>query len=92
MQSAEDGIGAGIEDPLRVPAQEADVADRVRDAKDGRVALEDGRTVRLVPGTCLNIPPGFIHNEVSYSPDMEVMVFTSPAVIGSVPIDPPATA
>jgi quercetin dioxygenase-like cupin family protein len=53
------------------------------------IALEDGRTVRLVPGTCLNIPPGYIHNEVSYSTDMEVMVFTSPAVIGSVPVDPP---
>ena len=51
------------------------------------IALEDGRTVRLVPGTCLNIPPGFIHNEIGYAPDMEVMVFTSPAQIGNVPVD-----
>jgi quercetin dioxygenase-like cupin family protein len=53
------------------------------------IALEDGTTVRLVPGTCLNIPPGYGHAETDYSPDMEMLVFTSPAVMKTTAIDPP---
>ena len=51
--------------------------------------FEDGQTVRLLPGSCLNIPPGAGHIEVSYSPDMEVLVFTGPASIGTTEIAPP---
>jgi quercetin dioxygenase-like cupin family protein len=51
--------------------------------------FEDGQSVRLVPGSCLNIPPGAGHIEVSYSPDMEVLVFSSPAQIGTTPIPSP---
>lgn len=51
--------------------------------------FEDGQTVRLVPGSCVNIPPGAGHIEVSYSPDMEVLVFSSPATIGTTLLPPP---
>ena len=44
--------------------------------------FEDGRTVRLLPGSCLNIPPGAGHIEVSYSPDMEVLVSPAPPASG----------
>ncbi len=53
------------------------------------IALEDGTTVRLEPGSCLNIPPGYGHAEIGYAPDMEVLVFSSPAEIGTTSIDPP---
>lgn len=56
------------------------------------LALEDGRLVRIVPGSCLNIPPGFGHNEVGYSDDFEVMVITKPGRIGTTSIPRPASA
>jgi hypothetical protein len=54
------------------------------------LAFEDGTSVRLLPGSCLNIPPGAGHIEVSYSPDMEVLVFTRPSKIGTTNIGAPA--
>ena len=56
------------------------------------LALEDGRIVRITPGSCLNIPPGYGHSEIDYSDDMEVMVITKPAKIGTTPIPRPANA
>ncbi len=56
------------------------------------IALEDGRIVRLLPGSCLNIPPGYRHSEVAYSDDMEVMVMTKPAQIGTTPVPRPPNA
>lgn len=53
------------------------------------LAFEDGTTIRLVAGSCVNIPPGFGHNEVAYSDDLEVLVFTSPAQIDTIEIDEP---
>ena len=54
--------------------------------------LEDGTTIRLEPGSCINIPPGCGHRETGYSEDFEVIVFTSPANMGTVEIAPPASA
>lgn len=51
--------------------------------------LEDGTSVRLEAGSCLNIPPGFGHREVGYSDDFEVIVFTNPGEMGTVEIAPP---
>ena len=53
------------------------------------IALEDGRVIKLIPGTCMNIPPGFIHNEISYSPDLEMLVVTDPAEVTTVAVDAP---
>lgn len=53
------------------------------------LAFEDGSTVRLEAGSCINIPPGYGHIELSYSEDLEVIVFTRPAEIGTVNIDDP---
>ena len=53
------------------------------------IALEDGRVVKLVPGTCLTIPPGYIHNEIGYSPDMEMLVMTKPAEVITVAVEAP---
>jgi hypothetical protein len=53
------------------------------------IALADGQMVKLVPGTCLNIPPGFAHNEIGYSADMEMLVITNPGNATTVPVDPP---
>lgn len=53
------------------------------------IALEDGRVVKLVPGTCLNIPPGYVHNEVGYAPDMEMFVMNKPGTVDTVPVDMP---
>jgi quercetin dioxygenase-like cupin family protein len=54
------------------------------------IALEDGEVVKLVKGTCLNIPPGYIHNEIGYSPDMEMLVMTKPADVTTVAVDSPS--
>ena len=55
-----------------------------------QLELEDGTSVRLEAGSCLNIPPGMGHRELDYSDDFEVIVITSPADMGTVEIDPPA--
>lgn len=54
------------------------------------IALEDGRIAKLTPGTCLNIPPGLLHNEIGYAPDMQMLVLTRPAEVTTVAVDPPA--
>jgi quercetin dioxygenase-like cupin family protein len=54
------------------------------------IALEDGRVIKLVPGTCMNIPPGYAHNEIGYSADLEMLVVTDPAEVTTVPVDAPA--
>ncbi|MDW3213648.1 MAG: cupin domain-containing protein [Ilumatobacteraceae bacterium] len=53
------------------------------------LGFEDGRVVRLEPGSCVNIPPGYGHVELGYSDDMEVLVISSPGTMGTVEIDPP---
>jgi len=53
------------------------------------IALEDGRVIKLVPGTCLNIPPGYVHNEIGYSPQMEMLVMTNPGTATTVGVDAP---
>lgn len=53
------------------------------------LAFEDGTTVHLEPGSCINIPPGLGHCETGYSEDFEVIVFTSPAEIATTPIGEP---
>jgi len=54
------------------------------------IALEDGRMAKLVPGSCLQIPSGFVHNEVGYAADMEMLVMSGPDAVTTVPVDPPA--
>ena len=53
------------------------------------LAFEDGSVVRIEPGSCINIPSGYGHSEIGYSEDMEVLVFTQPAVIGTTEIPVP---
>jgi mannose-6-phosphate isomerase-like protein (cupin superfamily) len=52
--------------------------------------LENGETVILREGDCINIPPGFRHNEIRTSDNLEALEFTSPAVMETVPVDAPA--
>ena len=54
------------------------------------LAFEDGSVVRLEPGSCVNIPAGYGHNETGYSEDLEVIVFTQPSVIGTTQIPVPS--
>ncbi len=54
------------------------------------IALEDGTVAKLVPGSCLQIPPGYVHNEIGYAPDMEMFVLTAPADAETVPAEAPA--
>lgn len=56
------------------------------------IAFEDGRLVRLVAGTCVNIPPGVGHNEIGYSDDFEALVIFAPESFETVSIPDPATA
>ena len=51
--------------------------------------LENGETVTLREGCCISIPPGFLHNEIRTSDNMEALEFTSPAVMQTVAVDPP---
>lgn len=53
------------------------------------LAFEDGTSVRLEPGSCINIPPGFGHCETGYSEDFEVVVITNPAQLATFPMNPP---
>lgn len=54
------------------------------------IALEDGEVAKLVPGSCLQIPPGYVHNEIGYAPDMEMLVLSGPADVTTVGVaDPP---
>ena len=53
------------------------------------IALEDGTVAKLVPGSCLQIPPGYVHNEIGYAPDMEMLVLSAPADARTVAVDDP---
>ena len=53
------------------------------------IALEDGRIVKMLPGSCLNIPPTYLHNEFAYSPDMQMLVLTRPAEVVTVAVPAP---
>jgi quercetin dioxygenase-like cupin family protein len=55
----------------------------------GIVAFEDGRILKVIPGTCVNIPPRFAHNELAFSPDMEMLVLTNPSEVVTVQVDAP---
>lgn len=54
------------------------------------LGFEDGRVVRLEPGSSMNIPSGMIHNELTSSEDLEIMELTSPPEITTVLVDDPA--
>lgn len=56
------------------------------------IAFEDGRLVRLVAGTCVNIPPGAGHNETAYSDDFEALVIWAPETFETVSIPAPEDA
>jgi quercetin dioxygenase-like cupin family protein len=56
------------------------------------ILFEDGTLVRLVAGTCVNIPPGVGHNETSYSDDFEALVLWSPESFDTVSIPEPGIA
>jgi len=53
------------------------------------IALEDGTVAKLVPGSCLQIPPGYVHNEIAYGPDMEMFVLSGPADAATVKVPDP---
>ena len=54
------------------------------------LAFENGETIRLAEGGCLNIPPGMIHNEIGTSADYEVIELCSPSSITTVNVEAPA--
>lgn len=54
------------------------------------IALEDGRVIKLIRDTCLNIPPGFLHNEIGYSADLEMLVITNPADVKTIAAEAPS--
>jgi quercetin dioxygenase-like cupin family protein len=51
--------------------------------------FEDGTDIRMEPGDTIFIPGGTLHNELAISEDLEAIEITSPAVMGTVPCDPP---
>lgn len=51
--------------------------------------FENGERTVLKEGSCISIPPGMLHNEIRTSDNMEALEFTSPAVMQTVPTDPP---
>jgi uncharacterized RmlC-like cupin family protein len=56
------------------------------------LAFADGQVVKAEAGTCINIPPGMVHNEVEFSDDMEIMEFASPAAMTNVAVEDPFAA
>lgn len=53
------------------------------------LVFEDGQKIRIHAGSCMNIPPGMIHNEIGTSDDMEVLEISSPAKITTVNVEAP---
>ena len=54
--------------------------------------FEDGTRTRFGVGDFCSIPGGMVHQEIETSDDLEVIEITMPAVIGTVPVDPPTPA
>jgi quercetin dioxygenase-like cupin family protein len=54
------------------------------------LALAGEGVVRLTPGTCVQIPPGLVHNELDMAPDMVAMEISIPEKIETVQVDEPA--
>ena len=54
------------------------------------LAFENGEKIRLTAGSCMNIPPGMIHNEIGTSADYEVIELCSPAMISTVNVETPS--
>lgn len=54
------------------------------------LAVETGEMIRLSEGSCMNIPPGMIHNEIGTSADYEVIELCSPSTITTVNVEAPA--
>ena len=46
--------------------------------------------IRLEKGSCIQIPPGLVHNELAMSDDMEAIELSLPRDIRTVKVDPPA--
>lgn len=51
--------------------------------------FEDGESVRLTAGDCVNIPAGMRHNETAASEDYEALELTSPPRINTIDVDGP---
>jgi len=52
--------------------------------------FETGESLRLEPGDSLFIPGGLRHNEIRTSDDVEILEFSVPGELGTVPCEPPA--
>jgi quercetin dioxygenase-like cupin family protein len=52
--------------------------------------FEEEGVIHLLPGTCVQIPPGLIHNELAMSDDMVALEFSIPEKVETVRVDPPA--
>jgi quercetin dioxygenase-like cupin family protein len=53
------------------------------------LAIEGGQIVRIAAGTSLTIPSGFVHNEVAFSDDLELLEYASPSEVTLVFVDAP---
>ncbi len=51
------------------------------------IEFEGGRVERIEAGTSIVIPGGTIHNEIAMSHDFQVLEITSPAEMGTVPVE-----
>jgi mannose-6-phosphate isomerase-like protein (cupin superfamily) len=52
--------------------------------------LEDGTSFRMKAGDLLMLPGGVRHNELAAAEDLEVLEFSIPANMGTVPCEPPS--
>lgn len=53
--------------------------------------FEGGRVERVSEGGVLSIPGGMIHNEINVSSDFEALEVVSPADLGTIAVDTPAS-
>lgn len=54
------------------------------------LGFADGRVIHADAGTCVNIPSGTVHNELTTSSDFEVLELTSPSQMTTILVDEPA--
>jgi hypothetical protein len=50
------------------------------------IEFEDTGVIRLEAGTCINIPPGLLHNEIAIAPDNEILEVTIPPKIQTITV------
>jgi mannose-6-phosphate isomerase-like protein (cupin superfamily) len=53
------------------------------------IEFEETGVIRLGAGTCINIPPGLLHNEIAIAPDNEILEVTIPPKIETITVTPP---